>query len=57
LADPKTRKARIEELLEQARHERELVEAQRAQMIAEHLQHLERTGSVSPVAQIGPVMS
>jgi transposase len=44
LADPKTRKARIKELLEQARREREQVEADRAALLAEHAEHLARTG-------------
>jgi Transposase domain (DUF772) len=44
LADPRTRKARIKELLEQARAEREAAEAERERLITEHEQHLARTG-------------
>ena len=44
LADPRTRKARIKELLEQVQREREQVEADRAGLIAEHQEHLARTG-------------
>jgi transposase len=44
LADPQTRKARIKELLEQARREHEQVEGERAELIAEHQEHLARTG-------------
>jgi transposase len=44
LADPGTRKARIKELLEQARQELADAEAQRAEKLAEHAEHLQRTG-------------
>ena len=44
LADPRTRKARIRELLEQARREREVVLAKRAGLVAEHERHLAATG-------------
>jgi transposase len=44
LADPKTRKAKIKELLEQARREREAVESDRERLVAEHQEHLARTG-------------
>lgn len=44
LSDPSTRKARIKELLEQARRELEDAEAARAQMLAEHAEYLQRTG-------------
>ena len=48
LADPRTRKARIRELLEQARAEREQAEAEREQLLAEHAEHLARTGKRKP---------
>jgi transposase len=48
LADPRTRKARIKELLEQARQERAAAEAEREQLVAEHRAHLERTGKRKP---------
>lgn len=44
LADPKVRKARIKELLEQARRERSDCETEREQQLAEHRKHFERTG-------------
>lgn len=44
LADPGTRKARIRELLGQARREREQIEAQRAEVQARHDEHRARTG-------------
>jgi hypothetical protein len=44
LADPRTRKARIRELLEQAKREREQIEAERAEVQARHQEHLARTG-------------
>jgi transposase len=44
LADPRTRKARIKELLEQAQREREQVESERGELIAEHQAHLAETG-------------
>jgi len=44
LADPRTRKAKIKELLEQARAEREAVQADRERLIAEHAEHLAKTG-------------
>jgi transposase len=44
LADPRTRKARIRELLEQAHRERERVQAGRAEVQARHDEHLARTG-------------
>jgi hypothetical protein len=48
LADPRTRTARIRELLEQARKEREAAQADREQLIAEHEQHRQRTGKRRP---------
>jgi hypothetical protein len=59
LADPRTRKARIKELLEQAQREREQVEAERAGLIAEHQEHVARTGKrkrgrpPNPVPNVG----
>ena len=44
LADPATRKARIKELLEQARRERAAADTGREQQLAEHREHFERTG-------------
>ena len=44
LADPRTRKARIRELLEQAEREREQVEADRAELVAKHKKHVAATG-------------
>ena len=44
LADPRTRQARIRELLEQARQEREAAESERAQTVSEHEQHFAQTG-------------
>jgi transposase len=44
LADPRTRKARIKELLEQARRERQQVEDDRERLLAEHQEHLARVG-------------
>jgi transposase len=44
LADPSTRKARIRELLEQARAELERAEAEHAQQAAKRGEHLARTG-------------
>jgi len=44
LADPRTRKARIKELLEQARAERERAQTQRAQLLAGQAEHRARTG-------------
>jgi transposase len=44
LADPRTRTARIKELLEAARREREQVQADRGQLVAEHQEHLAQTG-------------
>lgn len=44
LADPRTRKARIKELLAQADADREQIETDRAQVQARHDQHLARTG-------------
>jgi hypothetical protein len=44
LADPRTRKARIKELLEQAQREREQIESDRAAVQARHDEHLARTG-------------
>jgi transposase len=44
LADPATRKARIKELLEQARRERDAADVERARQLAEHQEHFERTG-------------
>jgi transposase len=44
LADPRTRKARIKELLEQARRERAAAQSEREQKLAEHQEHFARTG-------------
>jgi transposase len=44
LADPRTRKARIRELLEQARLEREQSDAERAAVVARDQEHLAKTG-------------
>jgi transposase len=44
LADPRTRTAKIKELLEQARAEHEAVQADRERLIAEHAEHLAKTG-------------
>jgi len=44
LADPATRKARIRELLEQARRERAAADVERERQLAEHQEHFERTG-------------
>jgi transposase len=44
LADPATRKARIKELLEQARQELADAQAERAEKVAQHTEHLARTG-------------
>ena len=44
LADPRTRKARIKELLAHAQREREQVETERAEVQARHDEHLARTG-------------
>lgn len=44
LADPRTRKARIKELLELARREREEVEAEEAALVARREEKLARTG-------------
>lgn len=44
LADPATRKARIKELLEDARREVEQAEAEQAEKVAKHAEHLARTG-------------
>jgi hypothetical protein len=44
LADPRTRKHRIKELLERAEREAEVVKQQRAEMLARHAEHHERTG-------------
>jgi transposase len=44
LADPRTRKARIKELLDQANAERERIEAERGEVQARHDEHLARTG-------------
>lgn len=44
LADPRTRTARIRELLDQAEREREQIEAERAEVQARHDEHLARTG-------------
>ena len=48
LANPKTRKARIKELLEQAKQELADAEAQRAEKVAEHAEHLAKTGKRKP---------
>jgi transposase len=48
LADPRTRKARIRELLEQARREAEEVQAEHAEMVARHQEHLAETGKRPP---------
>src|SRR5690242_11139105 len=44
LADPRTRKARIKELLEQARGEVERAQRERAEKLSEQAEHLARTG-------------
>jgi hypothetical protein len=44
LADPRTRKARIKELLEQAREEHERAQAQRDELLAREAEHRARTG-------------
>lgn len=44
LADPRTRTARIRELLEQARGERAAADAERERQLSEHQAHFERTG-------------
>ena len=44
LADPRTRGARIKELLEQAQAEREAATADRARLVGEHQEHLAQTG-------------
>jgi transposase len=44
LANPTTRQARIKELLDQARAEREAAQADREQLLAGHEQHLAQTG-------------
>jgi transposase len=44
LADPRTRKARIRELLEQARREQEQAQAEREEGIARQAEHRARTG-------------
>jgi transposase len=44
LADPRTRQARIKDLLEQARAEVEQVEATRQEMLERHAEHRARTG-------------
>jgi hypothetical protein len=48
LADPRTRTAKIKELLEQARAEREAAQADRERLVAGHEQHLARTGKRKP---------
>jgi transposase len=48
LADPRTRTARIKELLEAARRERQQVEDDRERLVAEHQQHLAQTGKRKP---------
>jgi hypothetical protein len=54
LADPKTRKAKIKELLEHARREQGQAQAAREERLAEHQQHLERTGKRKPGRQPNP---
>jgi transposase len=44
LADPRTRQAKIKELLAQARAEREAVQGDRERLISEHQEHLAKTG-------------
>ena len=44
LADPRTRKARIKELLEQAREEQERAQAERAELLNRDAEQLARTG-------------
>src|SRR5256885_1777831 len=44
LADPRSRRARIRELLEQAEREREQIESERAALLAEHQRHHAETG-------------
>jgi Transposase domain (DUF772) len=48
LADPRTRTAKIKELLEQARAEREAAQADRERLVGGHEQHLARTGKRKP---------
>jgi transposase len=51
LADPRTRKARIGELLEQARREQEQAKAEREERVARHDEHRARTGKRLPGRQ------
>lgn len=44
LADPRTRRAKIKQLLEQAQRERDQIEAERAEVQARHDEHFARTG-------------
>ena len=44
LADPQTRQARIRELLEQARQERQAAQDDRERLVSEHEQHVAQTG-------------
>ncbi len=48
LADPRTRKARIRELLEQAREEQERAQSERAEVLAREAEHRARTGKRRP---------
>jgi transposase len=57
LADPRTRKAKIKELLEQARREREAVQSDRERLVAEHQQHLAKTGKRKPGRPAKPTAS
>ena len=57
LADPRTRKAKIKELLEQARRERDQVEADRDALISEHAKHLAQTGKRKSGRPAQPVPS
>jgi hypothetical protein len=54
LADPRTRKARIGELLEQVRREQEQAKAEREERVARHAEHRARTGKRLPGAQFKP---
>lgn len=52
LADPRTRKARIKELLEQARGEVERAEQERAEKLAEQAEKVARTGRGKPGGKV-----
>jgi transposase len=57
LADPGTRKARIRQLLEQARREQEQAQAERAERVAQHAEQRARTGKRPPGAPFKEVTS